>query len=261
MRNWKALVWSVAVAVPLGAEPGSWPPAVYRHVEAVQQARRQIQLEQHQHEENMATADRRLQRLKSQHAEANDEAATLAAQLRDKQAELAAADVNAATNRQRINDAVKAAVAATSSMEYHVRRGIPFRREQRLNMLSQIREQLSGDTLSQLAGLRAWFTFLSDEIAEMNTIEMASVPVELDADRQKFAYRIRFGLTNAVFMTEDGADYGVAAREAGRNWVMASDPEIRQRIRRSRDILRQMRVPGLEPVPVVIIDASVEEGQ
>jgi hypothetical protein len=229
------------------AEPAPTAVALLSQAEAVQRARRDLRTAREQHDEQIAALDAQIDRLTRQTAAAGS-ALTEARRINAEQAQqLAAVDAEVAALKQAFAETVTAAQAAAAAHEQRVRAGIPYRHSQRLAALSTIHAQLAGDLEAQLAGLRAWTRFASEEARLAVTTELLNAEVPVEDGRRKHAYIVRIGLVNAVFITEDEQQFGVAAGAAG--WTLVTDPAAQQQIRLAREMLRRLQAPALLPLP------------
>ena len=131
---------------------------------------------------------------------------------------------------------------AAVRMAERVAKGIPYRRAERAEALRLTAE--SGD-------LPALWTVIEEELRLMKTRELFNAEVEVAAGRRKHAYRVRLGLINELFVTEDGAEVGVASHAAETPWAFLTAREERARVVSAVEILQERQTPRVGVVPFV----------
>jgi len=128
--------------------------------------------------------------------------------------------------------------------------GVPHARAARTERFGNIAAALNKPDATQewADALNEFWDALNEELRLAGTRELVSAAVDLPGGRRKHAYRLRLGLVNEFYRTEDGESVGLAAfgEEA---WRELPAGPMREAVAAAIDVLRQHRLPELQRLP------------
>ncbi len=96
--------------------------------------------------------------------------------------------------------------------------------------------------------LNEFWDALNEELRLAGTRELMSAAVDLPGGRRKHAYRLRLGLVNEFYRTEDGESVGLASFDKDA-WRELAEGPMREVVAAAIDVLRQHRLPELQRLP------------
>lgn len=139
---------------------------------------------------------------------------------------------------------------ATAMLEAHVRESIPFRSDERLEALAEIRRSLERGSLSSDRAAAQLWRHLREELrlARSSGLGRQVVPVAGEAILADVA---RLGLVALLVRLPDGrVGYTRPQREGGYRFSLTEDPGEVEAIARTFDALGRGRAPGRLLIPV-----------
>lgn len=155
-----------------------------------------------------------------------------------------------------LEGALKPAVLeAIETIKAPIRKGLPFRVEERLNDLHQLQSSLEKDeVLPSVAASRLW-SRVEDELRLARENGMYQQVIEVE-DRQLMADVARVGMVMLFFRTDDGI-FGRAVR-SGEDWnfVPYTDNEQQQRLKNLFDAMEKRIRVGFFEIPNALSEAQ-----
>jgi hypothetical protein len=146
---------------------------------------------------------------------------------------------------------------AVDRLSASIQRGLPFKREERLAGLKELRDQIETDKLAAPRAANRLWAFLEDEfrLTRDNAIQRQTINVEGEAMLADVA---KIGTVMMFFRTDDRR-YG-SVRRSGSDWnfVLASDKAEQERIAALFDALGKQIRQGFFELPNALIAGGAQ---
>jgi len=148
-------------------------------------------------------------------------------------------------------------IAATDRLATSISHGLPFKREERLGNLSELRDQIeSGKLVEPRAANRLW-AFIEDEIRITKDNAIQRQTIDLEGERM-LADVAKLGTVMLLFRTDDGR-LGVVSKEASQwRFEVATEPADQERIAALFDALGKQIRQGFFELPNALIAGGAQ---
>ncbi len=138
--------------------------------------------------------------------------------------------------------------SAIEELEQSVRQGLPFKTQERLAVLAELRQQLSADVISAARASGRLWALIEDELRLRQENGLYSQTIELNHEQQ-LAQVARIGMMMLFFKTSDERVGYAQASNDGWQFVEVSDPDQHGQINQLFDSFRKQIRSGLFTVP------------
>jgi hypothetical protein len=248
------LVLPVAVAANETDDAGErrkLAEAIRERIRANETARRAELAERTQRLDELQRLDTAIAGVTARRDHVQGECAALRDTVRAAEADLAKLKREAESRSAVVGAWAKAALPAAERLAEDARAGIPYRRATRAAAFDEIAALLAPGrgAADHAEGMRRLLAAATQELQLAGTREVRSERVDLGGGVFKHAYVARFGRVQEIFVTEDGAEAGIASRAADAPWRVLRDPEEVKAVTAILDCARRRREPELLPVP------------
>lgn len=148
-------------------------------------------------------------------------------------------------------------LAATDRLAAAIGQGLPFKRDERLNNLQELRDQIESGRIAEARAANRLWAFIEDEfrITKDNAIQRQTI--DLDGERM-LADVAKIGTMMLLFRTDDGR-LGTVRKE-GMEWrfVVATDEDDSKRIAALFDALGKQIRQGFFELPNALIAGGAQ---
>jgi len=234
-------------------EPARLAEEIRARVESIERTRREHLAARDELQAEIARVEAGITELAARRDQGTDATATLRTQVEQAEAAIGKARADADARLALLDGLAAAARPVAEDLARRIRSGIPHRREERAKAFEEIAALLAtdGDWEQRAEGVRRFLAAAGQELQLAATREVKSETVPVAEGVRKPAYVARFGLVAEFFVTEDGLQAGIAAREEGRAWLVLDDPDRVARLTAVLDCLRRRRQPEILALPLV----------
>ncbi|MEE8104690.1 MAG: DUF3450 family protein, partial [Planctomycetota bacterium] len=224
--------------------------AIRTRIEEIQAVRQARQREAESHRDAQGLVEGQTARLQTEIESARGEAgagdrAVHALRKRMEEGEAAVAEHRA------ILEELRAVVEPVAEAFWkRIATGVPHARAARIARFESVAAALRKPDAPQewADALNEFWDALNEELRLAGTRELVSAAVDLPGGRRKHAYRLRLGLVNEFYRTEDGESVGLASFGEDA-WRELDAGPMRQVVAEAIDVLRQHRLPELQRLP------------
>lgn len=142
-------------------------------------------------------------------------------------------------------------MAQVDVVEAYIRQSIPFKQQERLADLQDVKTQVAQDLISTQRGFNKLWAMLEDEIRLTRETGLYQQAIQVEGqDSKQLVDIVRLGMMNIYFETPEG-EFGQLTRQ-GQNWafVIESDREASKQIAEVFDSLNKQVRTGLFTLPM-----------
>lgn len=270
--NWQAVLLSSAVlsfCAPLAAQvaqatqdqqPAQLARQIRDAVTQLQDFRQQRLGEQREHERLADELQQQVARLEADLAQSQAMVVQNEQRLASLQEELSALRTNAQQVTAQLEETVNAARTTASAMHGRLTTAIPSLRAlapQLERIINRLQSQHAAGRAEALADL---YTFASDQLRRHREIDLDNRLIELPgSDLAAHAYVLRLGSINEIYVSEDGRELGIAARNAAQPWATDLSGSHRRQLLEVLSIVRQQTGAHIAAVPTVVQDEEARK--
>ena len=250
-----ALIVILPIALCLAAQPlhaqtadrAAIATELHQKIEQLHQIRQQRATEEKALEQQSATLDNQIDRLKVDVTNLESPVKSQRDTVADLEKRVAAHGASIRASSATLKIAADALAGSASAIHDRIAAGIPYRRDERAQRFAHLTEALRGnDPDARAAALSDYWAAATEELRLAGTMQLWNEPVKLDGGkRQVNAYQLRLGLVNQLFITEDGHTAGTAAMRADTDWLPIAPDAVRQTF----DVARQQKSAQITPIP------------